>query len=547
VIKAYSRVGNPEKADELIQELNVIASKPTRDGKQIFGADVMTLAAVINGYAKFRKGDDEKALERSEELLKNIIDTYREGKVRHLERNVQSWVFDDVIRLWSTSKRPDAGEHIMELIDAMDSLNKDLPPPALFEPSQAAYILGLDAWALTGRKDAGKYAMEVIKKMDGLVEQGRLAEITIRALSSALTSVTKAGGRGAVKSSEKLLRRIILQYKTGDRSASVNARTLTNVLSTMVRGAEINADERAIQLLREMTALSQDGIAELAPNTIVYNCVLNGLAKRGLADESLGLLEEMKLHRSNGLPCPPDIVSYSCVCRAIAASRIPLAVEKLEGILAEVVRVYKQGEESLKPDAYLFNAIIGGFAKVSKRDPSAAGKADELLKRMETSMLGNDPIAPDLVSFSSVCQAYAMSSGLNTAAKAADVLDRAEKMAANGLLAKPDTGLYSSVVLAYTKSVEQGNMEKAEAVVEKMEFLYKGGRMNVHPNARVFNLLLAGYANSRDPNKVSKVSALFAKLNKLYEDGHRDCEPDVNAYNWVRRNMTLTCRKRALV
>ena len=544
MIKAYSRVGKPEKADKLIQELNVIASKAPKGGKYLFPADVMTIAAVINGYAKFRKVD-EKALKRSEELLEIIIDAYREGKVRNHERNVQSWVFEDVIRLWSTSKRPDSGEHIMELIDTMDSLNKYIP--GLFEPSQAAYILALDAWALTGRKDAGKYAMEVIKKMEVLVEQGRLTEITIRALSSALTSVTKAGGRGAVKSSETLLRRIIRQYKKGDRSASVNARTLTNVLSTMVRGAEINADERAIQLLREMTTLSQDGIAELAPNTIVYNCVLNGLAKRGLAEESLGLLEEMKLQRSEGLPCPPDIVSYSCVCRAIAASRSPLAVEKLEGILAEVVRAYKQGEESLKPDAYLFNAIIGGFAKVAKRDPTAAGKADELLKRMEMSMLGNDPIAPDLVSFSSVCQAYAMSNGLNAAANAADVLDRSEKMAADGMLATPDTGCYSSVVLAYTKSPEQGNMEKAEGVVEKMECLYKGGRLNVQPTARVFNLLLAGYANSRDPDKVSKVCGLFEKLNKMYKDGHKDCEPDVNAYNWVRRNMTLTYRKRAKI
>lgn len=544
MIKAYGRVGNPEKADELIQELNTIAREAPKGAIKLFPADVMTVASAINGYAKFRK-EDEKALQRSEELLKMIVDAYRDGYVRHHERNVESWVFEDVIRLWSISKRPDAGERIVELIDTMDSLNKLIPD--LFEPSQAAYILALDAWAVTGRKDAGKYAMEVIQKMEVMVEQGRLAEITIRALSSALTSVTKAGGRGAVKSSENLLRRIIQQYKKGDRSALINARTLTNVLSTMVRGAEVNADERAIQLLREMAALSQDGIAELAPNTIVYNCVLNGLAKRGLADESLDLLEEMKLHRSEGLPCPPDIVSYSCVCRAIAGSRTPLAVKKLEGILAEVIRVYKEGEESLKPDAYLFNAIIGGFAKVSKRDPEAAGKADELLKRMEMSMLGDDPIAPDLVSFSSVCHAYAMSNALDAAAMAADVLARAEKMGADGLLATPDTGCYSSVVLAYTKNMEPGNMEKAEAVLEKMEFLYKGGRLNVKPNTRVFNLLLAGYANSRDPNKVSKVIGLFAKLNKKYEDGDTDCEPDVNAYNWVRRNMTLTDRKRALI
>jgi hypothetical protein len=47
-------------------------------------------------------------------LLDLIIDAYR-GKVAHYQRDVESWIFDEAIRLWSISRRPNAGERNVSL------------------------------------------------------------------------------------------------------------------------------------------------------------------------------------------------------------------------------------------------------------------------------------------------------------------------------------------------------------------------------------------------------------------------------------------------
>jgi hypothetical protein len=56
-------------------------------------------------------------------LLDLIIDAYREGKVAHYQRDVESWIFDEAIRLWSISRRPQRGR-AGNVIRVMGELNE---------------------------------------------------------------------------------------------------------------------------------------------------------------------------------------------------------------------------------------------------------------------------------------------------------------------------------------------------------------------------------------------------------------------------------------
>ena len=532
MIKAFSKSGDPERADELIQELDESAADhiSSRGKQRNLPADVSTIAACISGYCNFGK-DKEHRLERSEALLYRIIDAYNSGSKRRFERDATSWVFEDVVRLLSKSRKPDAGQRINKIIEELEAL-QDVAP-GVFVPSHAIYVLALDAWAVSGHGRAGEEAMNILKRLDEGSKIGRLPRPNVRILSSALASVTKAGGPASGQFAEGILHRIIDLYQSGDRSAQVDIRIVTNVLTAIMKSSDRSADVKAIALLHEMNKLGEKGLPELVPNTIVYNCILTGLANRGLSEQAVKVLNEMKRSHADGRNCAPDILSYSCVCRAMAYSRTPQSVQTLENLLNEVVTLYNNGDASVKPDLYLFNAVIDGFKNVSKKDPRAALKADDLLTRMETSTVGDEKIFPNTQTFASVCHAYAMSNAPESAVKSESILRRAEKLAQEGAIEPPKIEFYASVVLAYTRDHDEDSLNKAETIVEELKSKAEAGREDLKPNTRIFNLLLAGYAKSQIPNRQKRVQELMTELEALHNAGDKSCEPDNNAYNWV--------------
>jgi pentatricopeptide repeat protein len=528
VIKAFARIGYAAKADNLLwelQNLSVAGSRPRLDPP-----DVVTIAACINAWAKGHIVDTEVALDRSMKLLDLIIDAYRQGKVAHYHRNVESWIFDEAIRLWSISRRPDSGEQAERLINIMEELTETT---GLFKPSFHTYVLALDAWASSGRRDAGTRAVKLLETMENLHTDGTLREaVNMRALSTVLIAVTKSGGRTASNIAQSLFERIVRLYKEGDRSASINARTVTSILACIIRSSDKYAPMQALELLKEIKDLSDSGMDSLKPNTIVYNCVLNGLAQSGMAEEAEGLLEEMKSLSAKGYPCAPDVVTISCVCRAFANSKLPGTGPRAEKYLRESRERFEGGDTQMKPDTRLYNSVITAFVNDAHSNPEAAEKADDLLQEMLMSDAGDNRVIPDLVSFSSVCQAYAKSSdpaGLQNAAK---VFKRAEQLALEGSMEFPDIIFFSSVVLAFTRSKSEDATKRAEQLVHHMEQLSQKGR-DVKPNTQVYNTLLSCYATSRDADRVEKATTLFAKMKDMRADGNSEAGPDVSSHNWV--------------
>lgn len=528
MIKAFARIGYAAKADGLLWELQELSTKGSQS--RIDPPDVVTIAACINAWAKGHITDINKSLDHSLKLLDLVVDAYREGKVQSYHKNVESWIFDEVIRMWSISRRQDAGEQAERLIDTMNELKAKT---GLFKPSFHTYVLALDAWSSSGRRDAGTGAMKLLDKMEHLHTKGKLAEtVNIRALSTALISVTKAGGRTSANIAQSLFERIVQLHKAGDRSANINARTLTSILACIIRGSDRHGPAQAIQLLKKVKELSESGMDSLKPNTIVYNCVLNGLAQSGMAEEAEELLAEMNAMSAAGSPCAPDVVTISCVCRAFANSKLPDTGPRAERYLVETRERYENGESQMKPDTRLYNSVITAFVNDSHTKPEAADKADDILQEMQLSAAGDNVVYPDLVSFSSVCQAYAKSPEPDGLEKAEKVFERAEQLALEGSMEFPDIVFFSSVVLAFTRSRSEKATEKAEGLVQHMDRLSEQGR-DVKPNTQVYNTLLSCYATSRSSDRVDKATALLEKMKSLQAAGDTEAGPDAFSHNWV--------------
>jgi pentatricopeptide repeat protein len=532
VIKAYARLGNAERADALLWQLYDIASRDNEESsgrnKRLLPPDVVTIAACINAWVS---GENAKkanlALVKAGSLLDLIIDAYKHDKVLPDQRNVDAWIFENVIRLWSISKRPEAGDKAEYWIDRMHDLSETVSDH--FEPTFKVYTLALDAHASSNRKDAGKRVVKLLERMQQLSEQGRMEPLNVRALSSALTSITKMRSPLGVEYSQKVFQLIVKLYKEGDRGASINAQTFSSVLTALARGNDVNADAISIDLLHQMRELSESGLKNFAPNTISYNCVLNLLAKRGLPEKAEMLLNEMMQQSAKGDSCAPDTVSYSCVCRAFANSNHSDAAQRTEAILALVEEKYQEGDITMKPDPFLYNAVLTSLARAAKTDASAATRADNLLKRMELSSVSDNPVRPDVVSFSSVCQAYAISGAPE---RALAILEKVENEACNGHMDYPDAIFYSALALAFLRSEKPGSLQHAEDIIRRMRSLQEAGRKNIQPSTLTYNSLLSGWAKSRERDKLQKASILLEEMEKTACTGEDRNGPDIFSYNW---------------
>lgn len=523
---AFAKSGNAAKADRLLWELQEYSTKQDGDDRRVSAPDVVTLAACVNAWVKSKeKNNIDEALEHAEKLLHLIAESFKMDRVLPHHRNVGAWIFEKVIHLCSIRRRPDSGERAEKLIDLMTDLAETVSDH--FEPNYNAYVLALDAWAASGRKDADYHAIRLLERMQQLGENKKIAKLNIRALSTALTSISRSKSDRAAELSQKIFQRIVELYIEGDRSSSVNSRTYTNVLSCLARSNHIDASEKSIQLLHQIRELRDKGFLALELNTIAYNCALNLFAKRGLPDEAEEVLADMVQSASLGSPCAPNTVSYSCLCRAYAKSDKSNAIERCMAILADVEEKYENGHENLKPDARLFNAVLTALARAAQTDDTAADQAHELLKRMELSSVSDNPFPPDIVSYSTVCQAYAISSVANSAEKAEEILQEAENLAASGSLPYPERFFYSAVALAFSRN-RTPNMAKAEEMIRRLEALHADGRKNTSRTTQTYNSLLNGWAHSQSPDKLEKANLLLREMKSRKGKN----APDVFSYNW---------------
>jgi pentatricopeptide repeat protein len=528
VIKAYTRIGLAARADGLIKELESLSRRESDTVREDSVSDVMTMGATLHAWCRDNTTDIETAIERSDELLQRIDTKYRDGLVGPNERHVDGWVFENVIRLWSGSRKPEAPERIASLIVQMESLHKEVP--FLFKPNPNVYLLALDAWAKSGRTNAGRQAMAILRKVEKLHTAGEIPEPNIRMLSSTLVSLTRSSGPRICSMAEGLYRRILERYKAGDRSAAVNTRTLTSLMTMILNIPGYDSAKRAQFILRETIDLGRDCIRDLAPNTIVFNCMLNGLAKRRDSDTAWELLHEMKSLHSEGYPSEPDNASYSCVARAVAGDTNSESTKRLKLLTSEIFVLSER--DQLKPDIQLFNTILNGFSFTSKFDSTCAFEASDLLTTLEMSSLTRrNPVEPDIESYTAVCHAFAHCKHPDAARQAEETFLRAYKLAKEGKIGFPGTEFYSFVVLAHAKNGRQVALDKAESIIEKMESSFLAGNTHVQPITFTYNMVLSACASS---GNIQTANSVFEKLKASFAAGNKKCVPDTNTHNWVR-------------
>jgi PPR repeat/Pentatricopeptide repeat domain len=151
-------------------------------------------------------------------------------------------------------------------------------------------------------------------------------------------------------------------------------------------------------------------------------------------------------------------------------------------------RLYKSGNQDVRPDTITFNAVLDAWARSGDR--MAAHRAEQILDHMdELYRAGNHGVKPDTYTYNTLINAHAKSSEIGSAARAEHVLQVMEQRYLDGDKDfKPNTRTHTSVIDAWAKSGETGAAKRAEQILNNMIASYEAsGDVDIKPNVHTAN------------------------------------------------------------
>ncbi len=517
MIKGYCRNGNAIKADQMLQEL-----------ENTCGSDVMSMAVCLDAWSKTTDCYD-RAIERTERLLDQIIYKYRMGLVGPEEKHVDSWIFEDVARLWSRSRKPGSGDEIIALIRKMEDIHNIVP--GYFHPTENLYILALDGVTTTDRH-AGQKALALLNEMQNLSRKKVLPSPSLRVLSTVVASLSKSSGRGSVRKACEVYYKILLKYNQGDLKEPLSPRTLSVLFRSILRSTDVESGQIAMDVLRKTSDFARSNPSLVAPNTIVFNTILDGFARKELPDEAWETIELMVSLVKEGFETTPDVISYSCVARALSAAMTPMTLKRTDALVRRVLELYEKGE--LVPDIQLFNRILIAYKNACSLHEESARRAHDLVIRLENLSTRNTNLAPELLSYRTVCETLSKSKLADSSLMLEQIYLRARALAKEGHIPQLDRELCYAALSSYARNLDEESLEKAESIVEEMELRRHDRRTRAEaPNTRVYNRMLFAYANSGNVNQSTKARKIFTQMKEAYENGDKDSQPNIHSYNSV--------------
>lgn len=205
----------------------------------------------------------------------------------------------------------------------------------------------------------------------------------------------------------------------------------------------------------------------------------------------------------------PDKLTYTCLMNALITDR----EQGFEDKCAEILSMMEAGDERLKPDDITYSSMIKAYSYANKPE-----QAEIVLRRM-----AKNGVAPALVCYNSVINAYGKSNNPGSAQKAVLILEEMER---NGI--NPDMMSYAICIDALGRSNEAYRVKRAEEMFYRClrrskESHHKSNKLSLP----IFTALQSVYIRSDDDQKVQKA----LKVIKLMEEN--GIKPALTSYKHV--------------
>eukprot|EP00733_Pompholyxophrys_punicea_P000048 Pompholyxophrys_punicea_v1_NODE_6_length_8794_cov_7.233894.p3 type:complete len:572 gc:universal NODE_6_length_8794_cov_7.233894:5226-3511(-) len=417
VMDAWGKVGRPDKAEDILRRLEIMAST-----NPLLSPNRVVFGVLLNAHV--RVGNFERAfdilnrMERSEPMAQpntvdyNVVLTAygRNGQVDEAERLLKRMV--DRCRFMDAERNHE--------VMTKSTVRSKIGTTVSCRPDLSSYNALLDAYSKSYRRDAAERAEAILAKLKEESDEsggdggGRTLRPDARTYSAAMLAVSRGrGGNGdgdddvvvvdyydaasAANRAEELYEEAIasglgsdielLQSTRLDVYAAVAAMAVAS--SSASSDAPAWCGQRAEEILEEMEAA---GMA----NDIAYNKVLkvwkttNAVDASKKAEAILKRMEERRL---------ASRISYTTVIGALASRGDRESARRAHEILDHMRRNYEQnGNVSSKPNTQTLNSVLYAWVRCGDIE-----RAEGLLREMETYQeAGECDMGPTVVSYSTV-------------------------------------------------------------------------------------------------------------------------------------------------
>ena len=347
---------------------------------------------------------------------------------------------------------------------------------------------------------------------------------------------------------DQLLRQLIEEQMAGNKFVGLDADFINGTLNSYRvlsekaaerarRGGKRRPDASFAKKADELLAFSEQAYRKdpaLSPDVKSYNMVVDAYAKIGEPQRAEAVLMRLeKLWKSGNEQVKPNTILYNSVIDAWAKTGRREAPQRAEAILQQMEELYRQGNEDVCPNTICYSSVINAWAK--SREKGAAQRAEAILDHMlKLQEAGQQDCRPNTRSFTAAIDAWARSKDAHAPQRAEALLNKMEELWRQGSAdVRPNTISYSAVINTWAKSREKGAARKAEAILNQMLELQESGQGECRPNTICFNAAIDAWARSRDADAPRRAEELLEKMEELYRRGNEDVCPNTISYNAV--------------
>ena len=373
------------------------------------------------------------------------------------------------------------------------------------------YTMILDASIKRGDPDSHLLADEILNHL----MQGK-SPITPNTIlfNTAINAHAKSNEVNAIQRAEEILQIMKDLTNQGCLGVAPDSFTFGTLISTWTNSGQPMAAKRAEELLMESPE----------PQSSTFNAVMHAWARsegtdiQYSLDRCLSIFNFMKVqYKSDQSQAMPNAITYGTIIGFLAKEGKAREAEKF---MMELVLEYENSlHPELAPSRILFNSLIDAWSR--SRDRNAPKRVDTILQKMQqiAAETGAENIKPDVVTFTLILQTLAISRDLDAAQRADAILKHMWDLYATGDHGvKPNTRTCNKVLDCWLYLKSKESALKAEALLRNMQAHCKSGDMNLQPDTTTYVLVVDIWSKSSAPEAPERVESLLEEIESLSTD-----------------------------
>ncbi len=477
VMNGFAKLGQPEKAERLLQKLEWLFNK-TLDPD--WEPDTAAYNTVMVAWSNVGQPDRANAI-LQDILAKSIV-----------EPNERS--FHAVLAGWAKIGHAEKAEELLHQMHHSYAIGANKNPPTVM-----TYNMVLDAWAKSRRKDAWQRACDILYHMEDLYKAGDDGvQPNIQTWNTVFNCFQYCGKRD-FHQSFKLLDALFRAVDAGYVDGRPNIRTWNTLLAGCVRNTK--DDYRVQQIWKLMES------SHCKPDIITYNTIFSCYSKYENRQDILhGMKHFLAIMRKT-----KDLVPTTATFLAIIDAWISFGrVEMAEGVLNDLYKasaVSNNWEAGREP----FHRVLLAWSR--RNEPR---RVESLVLWMEElhDRDGVENVKPTVVTYNILLQAWACSKE-RQAGERADLILR--EMASRSVT--PTLESYNVALMAWANSGDAIAPAKIESLILEM-ILH--GKAELTPDHTSYNTWVEAIIMGEEGTKQRRIKDLL-KTMKIHNFVPSDC------------------------